>query len=623
MEEFKIDQREGHPTSLGFFCIASLGVFSYFSCMMKQTTNNLDPETAKNVSLWLDGNYDDETKDTIRQLLQNNVKEAIDAFYTNLAFGTGGMRGIMGVGSNRMNDYTIRAATQGLANYVNHQPAPPHGHSALIGFDSRHHSRTFAEETAKVLAANGFRVFLCQDLRPTPLISFGCRFLNCSIAVMITASHNPPEYNGYKVFWNDGGQVLPSHDAGIMSEVAKVTDPSMVKTAASLEDPLISLVAEEIDVPYISEGSLLQLFPKENREHGRNLKIVYTSLHGTGITLMPDMLKHWGFPTVAYVDSQITPDGDFPTVTYPNPEEKAALTMGIATLKETESDILLATDPDADRVGVVVRQDNDVVLLNGNQVAALLLAHVCEGLTAKSKMPPKGAFVKTIVTTELFTAICNAYKKTCFDVLPGFKYIAEKILVWEEDPEGHTFIFGGEDSCGYLFDTLTRDKDGIIASALVCEAALSAKRQGKTLVDVLHDLFQKHGVFVEELLSLKFEESKTGKGKIRASMENLRCTLPQQIHGVDVVAVVDYLTSTKTSFQTGKTEKIDLPKSNVLSFWLADTTKIIVRPSGTEPKVKLYCGVHAPVQGSIALTEKMCQKKAAEFLSAMKDIINA
>lgn len=590
---------------------------------MKETTYDLDPETAKNVALWLDGHYDEKTKETVRKLLHDNIKEATDAFYTNLSFGTGGMRGTMGVGSNRMNDYTIRAATQGLANYINKQPPPPQGHSAFIGYDSRHHSHTFAEEAAKVLAANGIRVYLCSDLRPTPLVSFGCRFLHCTTAIMITASHNPPEYNGYKVYWSDGGQVLPPHDTGIIREVGKITDPTMVKTVDTLEHPLISLVAEEIDVPYIAEGSKLQLYPKENKAKGSTLKIVYTSLHGTGITLIPNTLKEWGFSNVTFVDKQIIPDGNFPTVNYPNPEEKAALSLGVAKLKEVQGDILIATDPDADRVGVVVKHKGDFVQLNGNQVAAILLAHICHALKSTSKMPAKAAFVKSIVTTELFKAICDSYQKACFDVLPGFKYIAEKIQQWEQDPKGYSYIFGGEESCGYLYNMLTRDKDGIIISALVCETALYAKQQGKTLVDFLHDLFKQHGVFFEGLLSLKFDESKAGKEKMRVSMENLRRHMPRQIHGVDVVSVDDYQTSTKTTLLTGKKEKITLPVSNVLTFWLADRTKLVVRPSGTEPKVKLYCGVHSPAGTSVETTEKECQKKVTEMLNTMRDLITA
>ena len=533
------------------------------------------------------------------------------------------MRGTMGVGSNRVNDYTIRAATQGLANYVNQQPVPPKGHSAFIGFDSRHHSHRFAEEAAKVLAGNGIKVYLFKDLRPTPLVSFGCRWKHCTTAIMITASHNPPEYNGYKVYWNDGGQVLPPHDTGIMHEVAKISDPTMVKMTESLNHPLITLVSEEVDAPYIDEGRKLQFYPVENERFGIDLKIVYTSLHGTGMTMMSRMLAKWGFTKIAYVDKQIIPDGDFPTVSYPNPEEMKALTLGIEKLKETQSDLLIATDPDADRVGVVVNHQGNLVQLDGNQMACILLAHVCEALTKLNRMPAKAAFIKTIVTTELFQAICNSYGKTCVNVLPGFKYIAEKIYQWESAPNGLNYVFGGEDSCGYLLGTLTRDKDGIMIGALVAEAALHAKRQGKTLVDLLHDLFRQHGVYYDGLLSLNFEESKIGQEKMRLSMVNLRKHLPRQINGVDVISIDDYLSLQKTDLKSGKTEKILLPISNVLTFWLTDGTKLVVRPSGTEPKVKLYCSVFEKSDAPIESSMKNCQTKVEQILSTMKQLIHA
>lgn len=585
------------------------------------TADDLDPMTAANIALWLNGHYDEGTKEEVRQLIKENPKEATDAFYTSLSFGTGGMRGVMGVGSSRMNVYTIRAATQGLANYVNQQPSPESGHSAFIGFDSRHHSRTFAEEAAKVLAANGIRVFLCRDLRPTPLVSFGCRFKKCTTAIMITASHNPPQYNGYKVYWSDGGQVLPPHDTGIMEEAAKITDPNMVKIASSIDNPLITLVSEEIDAPYIEEGSCLQYYPEDNRRYSKDLKIIYTSLHGTGITLAPKMLAAWGFSNVAFVEKQIIPDGDFPTAKYPNPEEKAALTLGIEQLQATQSDILIATDPDADRVGVVVRHKGEAVILNGNQVASLCLEHVCEALTAKKKMPEKAAFIKTIVTTELFQAICNAYQKPCINVLTGFKYIAETIFEWEKDPHGYQYLFGGEESYGYLLGTIARDKDAITASALISEMALHAKKQGKTLVDLLHDLYQKYGVFHEALLSVGFEESKAGKEKMAQSMANLRQHLPDHIYGIAVSAVEDYLSSIRTDNTTKKTEAITLPKSDVLLFWLADGTKLIIRPSGTEPKVKLYCGVVNKENASIEERLKQSQAKATELLAALKQML--
>jgi phosphomannomutase len=586
------------------------------------TTKELDFKTAANINLWLNGQYDDKTKEEVRRLVKENPKEATDAFYTNLSFGTGGMRGLMGVGSNRMNDYTVRAATQGLANYVNKQRTALKGHSAFIGYDSRHHSHSFAKEAARVLAGNGIKVYLCKDIRPTPLVSFGCRFKECITAIMITASHNPPEYNGYKVYWRDGGQVLPPHDLGIVEEAAKITDPAMVKMTPSINHPLIEIVSEEIDNPYIIEGSKLQNYSEKNRQHGNNLKIVYTSLHGTGITLAPKMLAEWGFSKLIYVDQQIIPDGNFPTVKYPNPEERSALALGIDVLKATESDLLIATDPDADRVGVAVKDNNKIVLLTGNQIAALCLEHVCEALTSQKKMPEKAAFIKTIVTTELFKAICNHYKKDCFNVLTGFKYIAELIHEWENDPKGYEYIFGGEESYGYLFGTITRDKDAIISSALICEMALHAKLQGKTLIDLLHDLYHKYGAYIEKLVSVSFEESKAGKDKMSQSMEQLRKNHPEKINEIAVVAVEDYLFSLRTDITTKKTEKITLPKSDVLLFWLKDGSKLIVRPSGTEPKIKLYCGVSEPLSSSLEQTLHNLENKSSELLQSLNKLLN-
>lgn len=589
---------------------------------MKEKTYELDQGTAKNVALWLNGNYDETTKSEIRTLLQDDINEVTDAFYTNLAFGTGGMRGIMGVGSNRLNVYTIGAATQGLANYVKTQDASKHGHAAVIGYDSRNHSKEFAEVAAIVLAGNGIRVFLCKDIRPTPLVSFACRFLHCITAIMITASHNPPEYNGYKVYWSDGGQVLPPHDIGIVEEAAKITDPNMVKSVSNLDHPLITYISEEVDVPYIAEGSLFQLYPSINQKEGNNLKVVYTSLHGTGITLMPQVFKAWGFTNVTYVDPQIIPDGSFPTVNYPNPEEPSALSLGVAKLKECDGDILIATDPDADRVGVVVKHKSNFIQLTGNQVAVILLDHVCRALEINKEMPGNAAFIKTIVTTELFRKICLSYGKKCFDVLPGFKYIAEMIKNWETDPKGAQYIFGGEESCGYLYNTLTRDKDGILISALLAETALQGKLQGKTLVDLLNDIYQKYGVFVEGLLSLKFEESKAGKEKISQSMKSLRRHLPREINGIEVVQVDDYLSSETKNLSLNSTQKILLPESDVLTFWLADQTKLIIRPSGTEPKIKIYCGVCSDVRSSIEATESACKTRVDSMLACMKALVS-
>ena len=571
----------------------------------------LDQDTQRNVNLWLEGDYDDETKNEIRQLLQEDPQKVIDAFYTTLSFGTGGLRGIMGLGTNRMNPYTVRAATQGVANYL--KKTKKKDLSFFIGYDSRINSREFAEEVAKVLAGNGIQVYLCKELRPTPYVSFGCRMKQCDGAIMITASHNPPEYNGYKVYWDDGGQVLPPHDQGIIDEVQKILSPGMVKSVESITHELITEVGEEVDQAYKSALSSLQLYPKENKKHGNELKIVYSSLHGTGVTMIPQVLKDWGFTDVVLVEEQCKIDGQFPTVESPNPEEKSALEMGINLMNECSADLLIATDPDADRVGVAVKHRNDVHLLTGNQIACICLEFICEALTKQCRMPEKAAFVKTIGTSELFRAIVDHYGKTCFNTLTGFKYIAELIEKWDHDPEGYQFVFGGEESYGYLLGTHCHDKDAVISSALICEVALHAKRQGKTLIDLLNDLFMKYGVFVEKLVSLKFPESKAGKEQMAKGIEKLRKNPPESFQGIVVTSIEDYLTSKKKVFSTGETIKLTLPRSNVLLFWLADGSKIMIRPSGTEPKVKIYCGVTCRRKQSAD-----CEEYANELIEEMK-----
>lgn len=548
----------------------------------------LDTQTLKNVNAWLEGSYDDATKAKIRDLQLTNPKELIDAFYTNLEFGTAGLRGIMGVGTNRMNRYTVCAATQGLANYLKTQPGG--NFSVFIGYDSRHDSRLFAEEASKVLAANGIKVYLTKDIRPTPLVSFGCRYKKCSAAIMITASHNPPEYNGYKVYWNDGGQVLPPHDIGIILEAHKIQDYSQVKRLDTLNSPLIEEVSTEVDDAYYAATSAEQLLPAQNKEHGSKLKVVYTSLHGTGITLIREELKRWGFEELILVKEQVTPDGDFPNAPSANPEEKKALDLGIEYLIKYKADLLIANDPDADRVGVVVRHGDEITILNGNQMACILTEHVCHAKKRENKLPKNGAFIKTIVTTEMVQSIADHYSQKLVNVLPGFKYIAEKIREWESSPDGYQYQFGGEESYGYLLGTATRDKDAIICSALICEAALNQKLQNKTLVDALEDLYKKYGNYVESLVSVKYSETKEGKEKMAKAMENLRKAPPTHIGNSQVVIFEDYLTRKHTDLLTGKTSEITLPKSNILLFRLENGTKIVIRPSGTEPKIKLYCG---------------------------------
>lgn len=559
---------------------------------MQKLRTTMDTTTQNAIDAWLNGAYDEATKKEIRRLQREAPEELIDAFYTHLSFGTGGLRGIMGVGTNRMNIYTVRAATQGLANYLLQHPLPSGRHKVLIGFDCRHHSREFAEETAKVLAANDIEVFLYKELRPVALISFGVQFKHCSAGVLITASHNPPAYNGYKVYWSHGGQVLPPHDKGIINEVNKIRGPEQVKTT-KLSSPLIQEIAEEIDHAYLQTIHAEQLHPGDNQTHGKDLHVVYTSLHGGGITMIPPALKDWGFTQLTLVNEQSTPDGSFPTVKSPNPEDPAALKMGIDKLQQVNGDLLIGTDPDVDRLAVVVMHQGKPIHLNGNQTACLCLEYVCKALHAEQLWPPKPMFVKTIVTTELFRAIAEHYKATCLDVLTGFKYIGQKIAQWEEEKKAdvatHHFIFGGEESYGYLLGTHARDKDAVISAALVCEVALHQKLQNKTLIDLLNEIYKKYGVFREKLESMTFE-GKEGADQIHTIMERLRTSPPKTLEGTAIVKMEDYKTRVTTHLETGEHEPILLPKSDVILFWLEDGTKLVIRPSGTEPKMKIYCG---------------------------------
>lgn len=578
----------------------------------------LDPEIQKRVDTWLQGSYDDETKNTIKKLLVENEKELTDAFYTNLSFGTGGLRGLMGVGTNRMNTYTVQAATQGLANYIKKQPIKQQKSSVFIGYDSRHDSKLFAEEVAKVLAANGIHAYLCEEIRPTPYVSFGCRFKHCQAAIMVTASHNPKEYNGYKVYWDDGAQVLPPHDVGIIDEVNKITTLDQVQKTNSLNDPLIEYVLNDVDEAYVNEIEKLPLYKQQNQAKGDQLHIIYTSLHGTGITLMPRAFQLCGFKNVSYVEKQCIPDGEFPTVKSPNPEEKLALQLGIDLLEKNKADILIATDPDADRVGVAVNQGTDVIILNGNQIACLVLDHIARALVANNQMPEKATFIKTIVTTELFKEIVKSYGKECVDVLTGFKYIAEKIRGWELIPNGPKYIFGAEESYGYLYGTLVRDKDAISTSLMIAEAALAAKLEGKTLVDKLNEIYKTHGLFVEGLISVKFDETKEGKDKMSRGMETIEKNPPKAILGIPVVLLENYSKSTSRDMLTGKETTLTLPKSDVLIFWLEDGSKLIVRPSGTEPKIKIYGGVVKKGFDDMQVALKQANDKVAALLNELK-----
>lgn len=550
----------------------------------------LDSTTKKNVDIWLNEGYDEKTKEEIRKLLKEDPDKIVDAFYTRMSFGTGGLRGLMGAGTNRMNQYTVGAATQGLANYINKESSG--SHSVLIGYDSRHNSSFFAEIAARIFAANKIRVYLYHEMRPVPMVSFGCRYKKCTAAIMITASHNPPEYNGYKVYWRDGAQVLPPHDDGIIAEVNSITELNQVKTLPNLDSQLIHKINDHLDHVYLDTVRSLQFYPYDNKNKGDQLKIVYTALHGSGITMVPKILKDWGFTSLSLVAKQAIPDGDFPTVEKPNPEEKQALDMGIHQLLNQDADILLGTDPDCDRIGAAVLHECKAALLSGNEIASLCTHHICEALTATNKMPSNGAFVKTIVTTELIKAIADHYHKSCFDVLTGFKYIGQLIHEWEKiSQNSHHFIFGGEESYGYLLGTHARDKDAIIMSALICEVALHAKLKGKTLIDLLYEVYQKYGIYREKLVSIVYEDTKETKDKIKKLMENIRKNPPKSFARVQVKACEDYLSSKSIDLSNGKEHDLTLPKSDVLRFWLEDGSKLVIRPSGTEPKIKIYCGV--------------------------------
>ncbi|MBY0528884.1 MAG: phospho-sugar mutase [Rhabdochlamydiaceae bacterium] len=568
------------------------------------------------VNTWLTGPYDESSKNEIRFLLENDKQALVDAFYTDLTFGTGGLRALMGVGTNRLNAYTIQIATQGLANYLLAQKKCPL--SVLVGFDSRHNSQEFALETARVLAGNGIRVYLLSELRPTPFISFACREKKCDAAVMITASHNPKEYNGYKVYWSDGAQVVPPHDTGIIKEVEKLTSIAQVKRSGS-KDPLIETSDFSLDEAYLRAIRPLQHFPEQNKNEGSTLQITYTSFHGTGITMVPKALRDWGFTSIHIVDEQCIPDGNFPTLKFPNPEYKETLQLGMEKLISTHSDILFATDPDADRMGVVVMHKSAPVILTGNETAAICVEYLCDVMKEQDTLPKNGAFVTTIVTTELLKTIAEDHNQTCIEVLTGFKYIGEKIHLWETMQNSPKFIYGAEESYGFLLGTHARDKDAIIASCLLAEIALHAKKQNKTLIDLLHQIYNRYGFYREAQLSIPFHPGKAGMDAMQALMTRLRAHLPHEIASKSVIYVEDYLTKTRTYLKTGKQEPLDLPISDVLLFRLDDKSKVIIRPSGTEPKVKVYLSTFVSQAPSIAEGLKLCDTKIEHLTQTLKN----
>jgi phosphoglucomutase len=572
----------------------------------------MDPVIQEKVNGWLAESYDQDTRNLIKKLQQESPDELTESFYRNLEFGTGGLRGIMGVGTNRINKYTIGMATQGFANYLKQKVEGDI--KVAIAHDSRNNSRFFAETTANVFAANGIKVFLFESLRPTPELSFAIRHLGCHGGVVCTASHNPKEYNGYKAYWNDGGQLVPPDDKNVIKEVEKIESVKDVKWTGGEKN--ITLIGKEIDEAYISMVKGLSVYPEVIKKQ-KDLKIVYTPIHGTGIMLVPEVLKRFGFTNVTIVDEQATPDGNFPTVVYPNPEESEAMSIGLKKAREMDADILLGTDPDADRVGIAIKDNKgEWILMNGNQTAVLAFNYMIEARSEKKLAKENDMVVKTIVTTDMIDEIARHSNITCYNVLTGFKWIAELI----KEKEGkETYVIGGEESYGMMIGSQIRDKDAVSAVALLCEMAAYEKEKGKTLYDKLIDLYVKYGLYKEGLISIT-KKGMNGQKEIADMMEIYRNNPPKMINNSEVVQVIDYETKRGTNLKTGDTWDTNLPKSNVLQFILDDGTKISARPSGTEPKIKFYFSVHTKIESADVFESelKRLEEKIEEIIFDMK-----
>ena len=572
----------------------------------------MDAAIQKKVDLWLKGNYDQATKEEIVRLQKENPTELTESFYRNLEFGTGGLRGIMGVGTNRMNKYTVGMATQGYANYLK-KSFPGQEVRVAIAHDSRNNSRFFAETAANIFAANGIKVFLFQSLRPTPELSFTIRHLHCQGGLVLTASHNPKEYNGYKAYWDDGGQLVPPHDTNVIREVEKIAGVDAVKWSGGESN--ITMIGGAIDEAYIAMVRSLSVYP-EIIEKQHNLRIVYTPIHGTGIKLVPEVLQRFGFTNVHVVDEQATPDGNFPTVIYPNPEESEAMSIGLKKARQIDADILLGTDPDADRVGIGVKdKKGDWTLMNGNQTAVLAFNYMIEARKAKGVAGPTDFVVKTIVTTNLIDEIARRNDINCYNVLTGFKYIAELI----KEKEGvENYVIGGEESYGLMIGSQIRDKDAVSAVALLCEMAAYEKNKGRSLYEKLIELYVQYGFYKESLISIT-KKGMNGQKEIADMMSAYRSQPPSTINGSPVVQLLDYELRTSKNLQTGESAPISLPKSNVLQFILADGSKISARPSGTEPKIKFYFSVHTSL-ASAGDFDTMNEELAARIDGIIKDM---
>lgn len=546
----------------------------------------LEESVIKKANVWLEGNYDEETKNTIRDLMKNDPNEITESFYRDLEFGTGGLRGIMGVGSNRMNKYTVGSATQGFSNYLRMNFPDLEQIKVAIAFDSRNNSKYFAQITADVFSANGIKVYLFENLKPTPELSFAIRHFGCQGGIVITASHNPKEYNGYKAYWNDGGQIISPHDKNIINEVNKISSIDEVNFNGNIK--LIEKVGDDFDDIYVSNIKKLSL-STDIVEKQSDLCIVYTPIHGTGVKLVPQVLKEFGFNNVHLVKEQSEEfgNGNFPTVKSPNPEESAALQLAIDKAKRIGGELVMATDPDSDRVGIAVRNGDNFVLLNGNQAATLLINYLLNKWNENGKLKGNEYIVKTIVTSELLFDLAKKYSVKHYDVLTGFKYIADIIKRLEGK---ETFIGGGEESYGYLVGDFVRDKDAVISCAMIAEATAWAKSKGIGMLDLLKEIYIEHGFYKESLISV-VRKGKSGAEEIQSMMAGFRTNPPKVMGGSKIICIKDYQSSKSLDLQTNTTDEIDLPKSNVLQFFTEDGSKVSVRPSGTEPKIKFYFGL--------------------------------
>ncbi len=557
----------------------------------------MSPEIITKATKWLSGPFDLETRTEVKRLMQTDPNMLTECFYTDLEFGTGGMRGKMGVGTNRINKYTIGQATQGLANYMKKQFPRATDMSAVIAHDSRNNSPFFSQVCADVLSANGIKAHLFSDLRPTPELSFAVRELGCNAGIVITASHNPKEYNGYKVYWDDGAQIIAPHDTGIISEVRAIESVEEVNFSANSD--LIETLDDTIDRKYLAKVQSLSV--DGFKEEKKKLKIVFTSLHGTGITMVPQVLKNAGFENVILEETQAIPSGDFPSVESPNPEERSALRMAIELAEKEDGDLVLGTDPDADRVGMVARNSSgELTLINGNQACALIVYYRLEQMKTAGTIPANGFIAKTVVTSDLISNMAKAYGVKLYETLTGFKWIASVI---REQEGKEIFLGGGEESYGYLVGDFVRDKDAVISSLVLSECAAWTASKGKTLIDILDEIYLKFGHFRERLISV-VREGKSGKEEIQAMMDGFRTNPPATLIGSKVVSITDILNGTVTDKVTGSSKVLGLPSSNVMQFTLENGLKFTARPSGTEPKIKFYFSVNLKASSNEEIREQ-------------------